>query len=105
MDDDIEPHPRVTETAKFVALACVVSGLIGLNAQAVHMPGHRIDFAGEAGYPEGVDDVLAGDEDVDRSACGQVQDVSSFHPAMIGVTECPDPLPSHGLDPRRRESR
>jgi hypothetical protein len=68
MDDDIESHPCVTETAKFVALACVAARLIGLNAQAVHMPGHRIDFSGEAGYPEGVDDVPAGDKDVDRSA-------------------------------------
>jgi len=48
MDDDIEPHPCVTETAKFVALACVASRLIRLNAQAVHMPGQRIDLAGEA---------------------------------------------------------
>jgi len=68
MDDDIEPHSRVMETAKFVALACVASWSIGLNAQAVHMPRHRVDLAGEAGYPEGVDDVLAGDQDVDRSA-------------------------------------
>src|ERR1700676_3605596 len=56
IDDDIDPHPCVTETAKFVALACVPSRLIGLKAQAVHMPGQRIDLAGEAGYPEGVDD-------------------------------------------------
>src|ERR1700688_787028 len=105
MDDDIEPHPCVTETAKFVALACVASRLIRLNAQAVHMPGQRIDLAGAAGYPEGVDDVLAGDKDVDRSACGQMQDVSSFHSAMIGVAEGPDPLLTHCLDPRRRESR
>ena len=54
MDDDIEPHPRVTDTAEFVALACVAAWLIGLNAQAVHMPGHSIDFASEAGYPEGM---------------------------------------------------
>ena len=105
MDDDIEPHPGVTETAKFIALTCVASWSIGLNAQTVHMPGQRIDFAGEAGYPEGVDDILAGDQNVDWSACGQVQDVSSFHLAMIGVAEGPDPLPTHGLDPRRRESR
>src|SRR4029077_19133245 len=45
MDDDIEPHPRVTDTAEFVALACVAAWLIGLNAQAVQMPGHSIDFA------------------------------------------------------------
>ena len=105
MDDDIEPHAGVTETAKFVALACVASRLIGLNAQPVHMPGHRIDLAGEAGNPEGVDDVLAGDKDVDRSARGQMQDVSRLHPAMIGIAECPGPLLSHGLDPRRRDAR
>ena len=105
MDDDVEPHPGVTETAKFVALACVASGLIGLNAQAVHMPGQRVDFAGEAGYPEGVDDVLAGDQDIDRSARGHVQDVPSLHPAMVGIAEGPGPLPTHGFDPRRRVSR
>ena len=46
MDDDIEPHPCVTKTTKFIALARVVARLIGLNAQAVHMPGHSIDLAG-----------------------------------------------------------
>jgi len=105
MDDDIEPHPCVTDTAEFVALACVAAWLIGLNAQAVHMPGHSIDFASEAGYPEGMDDVEACDENVDRRASGHVQDVSGLHPAVVGIAEGPDPLPTHGLDPRRRVSR
>ncbi len=74
MDDDIEPHARVIETAEFAALAGIAAGLVGLNAQAVHMPGHRIDLAGEARYPEGVDDVPAGDQDVDGCACRQMQD-------------------------------
>ena len=49
MDDDIEPHACVTKTTKFVALARVVARLIRLNTQAVHMPGHGIDLAREAG--------------------------------------------------------
>src|SRR5882672_2070347 len=105
MDDDIEPHPRVTETAELVALACVGSWLISLNAQAVHMPGHSVDFASEAGDPEGMDDVLACDENVDRRACGHMQDIPGLHPAMVGIAEGPDPLPTHGLDPRRSVSR
>src|SRR5262245_8458727 len=105
MDDDIKPHPCVTETAKLVALACIASGLIGLNAQAIHVPGHRVDFAGEAGYPESVDDVLAGDQDIDRRARGHVQCVPGLHPAMVGIAEGPGPLPTHGLDPRWRISR
>ena len=68
MDDDIEPHPGVTDTAELVALAGIASRLIGLNPQAVHMPGHGVDFAGEAGDPEGMDDVLAGDENIYRRA-------------------------------------
>src|SRR6516165_12086058 len=99
MDDDIEPHSCVTETAKLVALACVASWPIGLNAQAVHMPGHCVDLAGEPGYPEGVDHVLAGDQDVDRSARRHVQDVPGLRPAMVGIAEGPRPLPTYGLDP------
>ena len=83
---------------------CVAARLIGLDAQEVHMPGHRVDLAGEAGNPEGVDDVVAGDHDVDRNARGQVQDVPGLHPAMVGIAEGPDPLPTLGLDPRRRVS-
>ena len=100
MDDDGEPHPGVTEAAEFVALSFVAARLIGLNAQAVHMPGHRVDLAGEARNPEGVDDVLAGDHDVDRRARGQVQDVPRLHPAMLGIAERPAPLPALGFDPR-----
>jgi len=95
----------VTDTAEFVALACVAAWLIGLNSQPVHVPGHSIDFSSEAGYPEGMDDVEACDENVDRRASGHVQDVPGLHPAVVGIAEGPDPLPTHGLDPRRRVSR
>ena len=101
MDDDIEPHPCVTKTTKFIALARVAARLIGLNAQAVHMPGHSIDLAGEARNPEGVDNVPAGDQDVDRSACGHMQDIFGLHSAMIWIAEGPGPLLTNGLDPRR----
>ena len=69
------------------------------------MPRHRIDLAGEAGHPEGVDDVDAADRDVDGGARGQVQDVPGRDAAMIGIAEGPEPLPTLGLDPRRRASR
>src|ERR1700751_271948 len=104
MNDDIEPDPCVTEAAKFVALSCVASRLIGLNAQAVHMPGHCVDLASEAGYPKGVDDVLAGDQDVYGSARGHVQDFPGLRPAIVGIAEGPGPLPTHGLNPQRRAS-
>ena len=57
MDDDNEPHPGVAKAAELVAEPFVAARLIGPNAQAIHMPRHRVDLAGEAGHPEGVDDV------------------------------------------------
>ena len=71
----VESHACVTETAEFVAEPFVAARLIGLDAQSIHMPGNCVDLAGESRHPEGVDDVLAGDHDVDRRACGQMQDV------------------------------
>ena len=105
MDDDIEPHACVTKTTKFVALARVVARLIRLNTQAVHMPGHGIDLAREARNPERVDNVMAGDQDVDRSARGYMQNIFGLHSAMIGIAEGPGPLLTNSLDLRRRMSR
>src|SRR5262245_52504935 len=105
MDHDIEPHSCVTETAKFVALTGVASRLICLNAKAVHVSGHRVDFAGEARYPEGVDDVLARDQDVDRRTRGHVQDILGLYSTMIGIAEGPGPLLTNGLDRQRCMSR
>ena len=45
------------------------------------------------------------DQDVDRSARGQVQDSLGLQRAVVGIAERPDPLPTVGLDPRRRRSR
>ena len=87
MDDDIEPHARVIETTKFAALAGVAARLVSLNAQAIHMPGHRIDLSGQARYPERVDHVPAGNQNVDGSACRHMQDAPCFGCAMIGRPE------------------
>ena len=98
MDDDDETHAGVAETAELVAGPFVTARLVGLDAQEIHVPRHRIDLAGKARHPEGMDDVEAGDHDVDGVARGQVQDVPGLDPAMIGIAEGPDPLPPLGLD-------
>ena len=99
MDDDGEPHPGMAEAAELRAAAVIAAGFVGLDAQQVHMARHRVDLAGQARHPEGMDDVDAGDRDVDGNAGGQVQDVSGLNPALVGIAEGPDPLPSLGLDP------
>ena len=89
-----------------VALPFVAAGLDrpGCAARFVRA-GHRVDLAGEARHPEGVDDVVAGDHDVDGRTGGQVQHGFGLGPAMIGVAEGPDPLPPHGFDARRRAAQ
>ena len=78
---------------------------VGLDAQAGDMPWHCVNLAGKAGHPEGVDHVAAGDHDVDRNACRQVQDVSGLDPAIVGIAEGPQPLLSLCFDPHRRRGR
>ena len=60
------------EAAELVAEPFITARPIGLDAQAGDMPRHCVDLAGEAGHPEGVDHVEAGDGDVDGNAGRQV---------------------------------
>ena len=75
---------------------------VGLQAQDVHAPRDRVDLAGEARDPEGVDDVAAGHHDVDGRAGGK--DASRpvvDHAAMVRIAEGPAPSFGMDLDPRR----
>ena len=65
------------------------------------MSRHSVDHAGKPRNPKSVDDVDAGDHDIDRDARGQVQHALGFDPAILGVAEYPFPLPSLRLDPQR----
>jgi hypothetical protein len=69
------------------------------------VPRHYVDLAGEAGDPEGVDDVAAGDHDVGGNAGGQVHDILGRPVAVVWIAEGPAPLLRLGLDSQRRAPR
>jgi hypothetical protein len=56
--NDGEIHIGMLNPAQFGALAPEVPRLVGLKPHGVGLAGHDIRFAGQAGYPEAMDDII-----------------------------------------------
>ena len=101
MHDNVKTHSWMTMSAEFVAEPLIAAWHIGLDAQQIHMPRHRVDLSSEPRNSKGVNDVEAGDGNIYRNARGQVDHTFSFDPVINRIEESAAPLMCHRLNPHR----